>query len=214
MSLRLYCSRREGSPSQPWKRSNEISTCEILCSPSCHELSWEVGRHLKEGLHTVLVPAINCHLCVFVHCPMTHFTHFFSLLNGTSLKVLSVGLHSKSHQQILSVRIDIHFLGGAGYILWIRCVWKIWAAADGQRRINNYQVYQVWEVLLNLLRWQPSHQVEGTVKLLLSHSAPGWSPLQGGLNNFKTNSNYKSCKLVGNNIARVWMDYIIELFRC
>ena len=131
-------------------------------------------------------------------CPLSNDTlyTFFSLLNGTSLKVLSVGLHSKSHQQILSVRIDIHFLGGAGYILWIRCVWKIWAAADGQRRINNYQVYQVWEVLLNLLRWQPSHQVEGTVKLLLSHSAPGWSPLQGGLNNFTTNSNYKSPKLV------------------
>ena len=32
-----------------------------LCSPFCHELSWEVGQHLKEGLHTILVPKIKCH---------------------------------------------------------------------------------------------------------------------------------------------------------
>ena len=62
-SLRLYCSHREGSPSQPRKKEimNTVNTSEIMCSPFCHELSWEVGQHLKEGLHTVLVPAIKCH---------------------------------------------------------------------------------------------------------------------------------------------------------
>ena len=49
-------------------------------------------------------------------CPLSNDTlyTFFSLLNGTSLKVLSVGLHSKSHQQILSVRIDIQHINRIG----------------------------------------------------------------------------------------------------
>ena len=47
-----------------------------LCSPFCHELSWEVGQHLKEGLHTILVPKIKCHrsACIALGISYTNMT--------------------------------------------------------------------------------------------------------------------------------------------
>ena len=72
---------------------------------------------------------------------------------------------------------------------------------------NNHQVYQVWEVLLNLLRWQSPHQVEGTVKLLFSHSFPGQSLCKASS---PMSQQIPITQRVDN---RVRMDFIIQLVR-
>ena len=47
-----------------WKRNFSCLTGleGIQCLPFCHELSLEVGQHLKAGLHTILVPEHIIHL--------------------------------------------------------------------------------------------------------------------------------------------------------
>ena len=88
-----------------------------FCSPFCHELSWEVGQHLKEGLHTILVPKIKCHrsACIALGISYTNMPIITFWDNSWAIKI-----HPIIYFQILVLETLKHMLNTC-YVLLTSC---------------------------------------------------------------------------------------------